>query len=214
MKEKDIQKIRKDYTKLSLDTSEVEPNPFAQFSLWFKEAVDSEIPEPNAFTLSTVDATNKPHSRIVLLKGLEDDTFKFYTNYASDKGEEIASNPNVSLCFFWIELERQVRVDGVASKLKRPESEAYFTSRPHMSQIGAHASNQSEEVPSRAFLDEKFTELLAKFEEGNVPMPDAWGGYKVAPEYFEFWQGRPSRLHDRIVYEKSRDLWQIKRLSP
>jgi pyridoxamine 5'-phosphate oxidase len=214
MKSKDIQQIRQEYTRNSLDESEVDANPINQFSVWFDEALKSEVVEPNAFTLATVDAENKPHARIVLLKGFDEQGFVFYTNQASDKGAEIESNPNVSACFFWIELERQVRIRGVAEKLPREESEAYFKTRPYMSQIGALASNQSEKVENRDYLDKKFQQLKEKYGEGEVPMPDTWGGYRITPDYFEFWQGRRSRLHDRIVYEQDNKSWDIKRLSP
>lgn len=185
-----------------------------QFESWFEEALKAEVREANAFTLSTVDVASKPHSRIVLLKGLEGNEFKFYTNYASDKGKEIADNPNVSMCFFWRELERQVRIDGVAKKLSEAESEAYFKSRPHLSQIGAHASHQSSVVPNREYLDDTFQKMKNSFEEGKVPKPSFWGGYAISPIYFEFWQGRASRLHDRIAYVLDEGNWKIKRLSP
>lgn len=214
MKEQELQDLRLDYTKHSLDESDVNNDPFVQFEVWFKEALNAKVSEANAFTLSTVDEASKPHSRIVLLKGLEGKTFKFYTNYASDKGAEIETNPNVSMCFFWSELERQVRVDGVATKLPVEESETYFKSRPHLSQIGAHASHQSKEVPNRDYLDETFQKMKNSFEEGSVPKPAFWGGYGIAPTYFEFWQGRASRLHDRIAYELKNGNWTIKRLSP
>lgn len=214
MKNEKLQKLREDYSKSSLDESEVDKNPFNQFELWMEEAVKSEVPEPNAMTLATVDADHKPHTRIVLLKGMEDDSFIFYTNYASDKGKELEQNPNASLCFMWLELERQVRIDGMVEKLPKEESEAYFKQRPYMSQLGALASNQSEEVPNRAFLEKKFEDLEKKYPEGKVPMPETWGGYRVRPEAIEFWQGRRSRLHDRIKYILEGDTWTIKRLSP
>jgi pyridoxamine 5'-phosphate oxidase len=214
MNKEELQKLREDYFKNSLDESEVNKNPFKQFDQWLAEALGAEVPEPNAMTLSTVDLENKPHSRVVLLKGLDDDGFLFYSNYASDKGKEIAQNPNVSLCFVWLELERQVRIDGVAEKLSEEENEAYFKQRPYRSQLGALASNQSAEVPNRAFLEKKFEELEEKYGEGEVPKPESWGGYKVIPEAIEFWQGRRSRLHDRVKYELIADKWNIKRLSP
>ncbi|MEQ8523526.1 pyridoxamine 5'-phosphate oxidase [Gracilimonas sp.] len=214
MKNEKLQKLREDYAKSSLDESEVDKNPFKQFGLWMEEAVKSEVPEPNAMTLATVDANHKPHSRIVLLKGLEDDSFIFYTNYVSDKGKELEQNPNASLCFMWLELERQVRIDGKVEKLPKEESEAYFQQRPYKSQLGALASNQSAEVPNRAFLEKKFEELEKKYPEGKVPMPETWGGYRVIPEAIEFWQGRRSRLHDRVKYELTGEKWNIKRLSP
>ncbi len=214
MNEQELQKLRLDYTKHSLDVTDVHQDPFEQFKIWFKEALDANVMEPNALTLGTVDANNQPQTRIVLLKGLEGNLFKFFTNYSSDKGTDIAKNNKVSLCFFWMELERQVKINGTAEMLPFEESEAYFKSRPHMSQIGAHSSNQSAEVPDREYLDQQFQKLLNNFEEGNVPKPETWGGYGITPTYFEYWQGRPSRLHDRIVYEKTGVEWKIKRLSP
>lgn len=214
MNEQEIQKLRLDYTKHSLDVTDVDQNPLKQFKRWFQEALDSDVMEPNAFNLATVDQNSQPQNRIVLLKGLEGDVFKFYTNYESDKGMDIANNNKVSMCFFWKELERQVKINGIADKLSFEESEAYFKSRPHLSQIGAHSSKQSSEVPDRNYLDNQFQSKLANFEEGNVPKPEYWGGYGITPTYFEFWQGRPSRLHDRVIYKLEGVDWQIKRLSP
>lgn len=214
MKEIDIQKLRLDYSKHSLDTDDVEKNPLLQFKRWFTEAIESNVLEPNAFNLATVDKQNHPKSRIVLLKGLESGMFRFYTNYESNKGKDLASNKHVSMCFFWKELERQIRIHGTAKKLSTEESELYFKSRPYLSQIGAHSSHQSVVVPNRDFLDEQFQHMLSKFSEGNVPLPDTWGGYGITPTYFEFWQGRPSRLHDRISYKSIGNKWDIKRLSP
>ncbi len=210
----ELQKLREEYSLSSLDESDVLQNPIEQFKQWIQEALKAGVPEPNAMNLATVDKDGKPHSRIVLLKGFDEKGFVFFTNYASDKGREIEANPNVSLCFFWIELERQVRIDGVAKKISKEESEAYFKSRPHKSQIGALASNQSEVVENRLFLEQKFEKLEAKFTEGEVPMPETWGGYVIKPSALEFWQGRRSRLHDRIKYEWKADNWIIKRLSP
>ena len=214
MNEADIQKLRQEYTKHSLGESDVAENPHQQFEKWFKEALEVSGFEANAFHLATVDAENKPHIRVLLLKGLEGNEFKFYTNFASNKGKEIEANPSVSMCFFWGALERQVRIDGVATKIPHEESEAYFKTRPHLSQIGAHTSNQSEQVPDRDFLDQKFKAKMAAFEEGNVPMPETWGGYKIVATEIEFWQGRPGRLHDRIVYSLHEGSWSTKRLSP
>lgn len=209
-----IQDIRKEYSKNALDESEVDKNPIVQFEKWFQEAIASEVKEPNAMSLSTVDEHHKPHSRIVLLKGFNEQGFTFFTNQASNKGDEIALNPNVAVCFFWVELERQVRVEGTVEKITREESEVYFKTRPYMSQIGALASNQSDRVESREYLDVKFKELADKYPEGEVPMPETWGGYQITPNYFEFWQGRSSRLHDRITFQKSDANWLIRRLSP
>ncbi|WP_428236136.1 pyridoxamine 5'-phosphate oxidase [Gracilimonas sp.] len=214
MKNEKLQKLREDYSKHSLDKSDVNKNPFKQFERWMEEAVEAEVPEPNAMTLATVDANQKPHTRIVLLKGLEDDSFIFYTNYGSDKGKELEQNPNASLCFLWLQLERQVRIDGTVEKIPKEESEAYFKQRPYKSQLGALASNQSAEVPNRESLEKKFADLEAKYPEGEVPKPESWGGYRVIPETIEFWQGRRSRLHDRIKYQLTGNKWDIKRLSP
>ena len=214
MNEIDIQKLRLDYSKHSLDADDVEKDPLNQFKKWFTEAIESNVLEPNAFNLATVDKNNHPNSRIVLLKGLESGIFRFFTNYESDKGKDLALNKYVSICFFWKELERQIRIQGTAEKLSTEESELYFKSRPYLSQIGAHSSYQSEIVPNRDFLDEQFQHMLSKYSEGNVPLPDTWGGYGITPTYFEFWQGRPSRLHDRISYKWIGNAWDIKRLSP
>lgn len=214
MNKEQLQKLREDYSKHSLDESDVNSDPVEQFESWMKEAIDAEVPEPNAMTLSTVDANNKPHSRVVLLKGIEEGDFVFYTNWQSEKGSELEQNPSAALCFLWLELERQVRIEGVAEKLSQEESEEYFKKRPYKSQIGALASNQSSVVPNREFLEKRFEELEEKYNEGDVPKPESWGGYRIKPEVLEFWQGRRSRLHDRIKYEKVGNKWDIKRLSP
>lgn len=214
MKKEQLQKLREDYSKHSLDESDVAKDPVKQFEKWMEEAIESEVPEPNAMTLATVDFKNKPHARVVLLKGIEDGNFIFYTNYDSAKGEELGQNPNVALCFLWLELERQVRIEGRVEKISEEESEAYFKKRPYKSQLGALASNQSVEVPNRAFLEDRFSELEQKHPEGEVPKPISWGGYRVIPETLEFWQGRRSRLHDRIKYVFENGNWIIKRISP
>ncbi len=214
MNKEELQAIRVDYTKHSLSEHEVQKDPIEQFNIWFKEALNAEVSEVNAMNLATVDESGQPKSRIVLIKGVEDSGFVFFTNYESDKGKEIKFNPKVSLCFFWHELERQVRIDGIASKIDEKESSDYFQSRPLMSKIGAWTSNQSEVVDSREYLEEKFKELKDKYSDGDVPKPDYWGGYVVKPTAIEFWQGRASRLHDRIKYEKTDFGWDITRLSP
>lgn len=214
MKTEEIQKLREDYQKGSLDESDVDRNPYEQFKKWLDEAVTSEVPEPNSMSLATVDASGKPHVRIVLLKGIDELGFIFYSNYDSDKGSQMDVNPNISLCFLWKELERQVRISGKVTRLNREESEEYFKSRPRMSQLGALASNQSEEIESRAVLEERFSSFEAKYEGKEIPMPEQWGGYMVEPTEIEFWQGRRSRLHDRIVFSQDNSNWKIKRLSP
>lgn len=214
MKTKEIQQLREDYSQSKLDENDVNKNPIQQFKNWLNESIQSKLPEPNAMTLSTVDSEHKPHSRIVLLKGIEKGNFIFYSNYNSDKGREIDGNPNVSLCFLWKELERQVRIDGVVKKMSRADSEEYFKIRPIKSQIGALASDQSKEIENREDLEKRFDELTEKYSTGNVPMPDYWGGYIVQPVSIEFWQGRRSRLHDRIKYSYENKNWTIKRLAP
>ncbi|MEX0844901.1 MAG: pyridoxamine 5'-phosphate oxidase [Balneolaceae bacterium] len=209
-----LQHLRGEYTKHSLDEKEVDKDPIVQFNKWLNEALETKIPEPNAMTLATVDSENKPHSRIMLLKGVDEDGFVFFTNYASNKGRELEHNPHASLCFLWLELERQVRIDGTVEKISQSESEKYFKLRPYQSQLGALASNQSEEIESRKFLENKISELEAKYPEGKVPKPESWGGYRLNPEAIEFWQGRGSRLHDRVKYELVNGEWKIKRLSP
>lgn len=212
MNENTLNNLRKNYLKGELLESKIDPNPIKQFELWFKEVLNSGIYEPNAMILATA-IDNKPSARVVLLKGYDENGFKFYTNYNSRKGKELSANPNASLLFYWMELERQVRIEGKVEKLSKEESLEYFNSRPLESRYGALASNQSEVIPNREYLEQKFSELREKYGD-TPPMPDYWGGFKLIPNLFEFWQGRPSRLHDRIVYEKSDNIWRIYRLSP
>lgn len=192
----------------------VDKNPFIQFRYWFEEAVSSEILEPNAMILSTVDRDSKPSQRTVLMKAIDETGIVFYTNYTSRKSEHIQSNPNVSVLFPWYDLERQVSIEGTVEKVSTAQSLKYFLSRPFGSQLGAWVSNQSQVISSRSILEEKLAQMKAKFSEGKVPLPDEWGGYKIKPERIEFWQGRKNRLHDRIVYIKENKLWNIKRLAP
>jgi pyridoxamine 5'-phosphate oxidase len=211
---KEIAQIRKEYTLHGLDLSDIDSNPLTQFSQWFEEARQAEVPEPNAMHLTTVSAQGQPSGRIVLLKGLDETGFVFYTNYESHKGKNLAENPLASLTFFWAELERQVRIEGKVEKVSEEESTAYFHSRPHASQLGAWASPQSQTIESREVLENNFKELEEKYEEGKVPKPAHWGGFRLIPEQIEFWQGRPSRLHDRILYQKEGGDWMINRLAP
>jgi len=212
---KELSNIRRDYSKKKLTKAQVLDNPLRQFDVWMKEALDSEVLEPTAMTLCTVSPDNRPASRTVLLKGLENDQFIFYTNYESRKGQHIAQNPNVSLLFFWQELERQVIVEGVAEKVPTEVSDKYFESRPWKSRIGARISPQSHEIENRDVIKLNFLKESTKLIGQKVPRPDNWGGYAVTPTRIEFWQGRPSRLHDRILYtlEDGRN-WKIVRLAP
>ena len=210
-----IANIRKDYRKATLDVSSVEPDPITQFERWFGEALQAEVNEPNAMNLATVNENGRPSSRMVLLKGLENKRFIFYTNYQSKKGKELDNNPACALTFFWPELERQVRVEGVVSRVEPGVSDVYFQSRPRESQMGAWASPQSVLIESRKILEQRFQTIEKKFEGQQVlPRPHQWGGYQVEPMQVEFWQGGPGRLHDRIVYMRVDNDWKIYRLAP
>lgn len=211
---KSIADIRKDYSAKTLTRNEVDKNPINQFNTWFEEAVNGEVDEVNAMTLSTASKEGKPTARIVLLKGVEDDGFVFFTNYNSQKGQQLAENPFASLTFFWKELERQVRIEGAVKKISKENSDLYFKSRPYKSRVGAWVSDQSEPLASRFDLIQKFTLKAAHFVGQEVPKPDFWGGYFLKPDRIEFWQGRPSRLHDRINYKLEGKSWKIDRLSP
>ncbi len=212
--QKDIASIRRDYQMASLDEAASAAHPMDQFTHWWEEATTSNIDEVNAFVLSTVDANRAPASRVVLLKGYTPEGFIFFTNYDSDKGKEVAANPNVAMNFFWKELERQVRITGTIKKISAEESAEYFHSRPLGSQVGAWSSPQSQVIPNRAFLEKSFEENTEKYKEGIVPLPPHWGGYIVHPTQVEFWQGRSSRLHDRIRYSFENHQWSKVRLAP
>ena len=207
--------IRKEYSLQSLEINQVAKDPFLQFSQWLKEAVEAEVLEVNAMCLSTVSKDGFPNSRVVLLKEL-DEGFVFFTNYESAKGKELESNPKASLTFFWAEIERQVRIVGTVSKVSTGESDAYFLSRPYGSQLGAWASPQSQEIVSRDVIETNQKDLERKFTELAIIRPPHWGGYRLVPHRVEFWQGRPSRLHDRICYEKvlGSSSWKVVRLAP
>jgi pyridoxamine 5'-phosphate oxidase len=206
--------LRKDYAKAELNESDVNQDPVIQFKKWFEEATHALVPEPNAMSLATVSSSNKPSNRIVLLKGYDESGFVFFTNYESRKGKELSLNPYASLLFFWPELERQIRIEGITEKISTTESMNYFFSRPVLSQLGAWASAQSAIIESRNILEKKLSELKDKFTGNDIPFPSFWGGFRLIPEEFEFWQGRKSRLHDRISYQKENNSWKIKRLSP
>jgi pyridoxamine 5'-phosphate oxidase len=207
--------LRKDYTKASLDISSVASHPIEQFNKWFQEAMQAEVPEPNAMVLATVNSDGNPTSRVMLLKGIEENKFLFFTNYQSDKGKSLEQNPACALTFFWPQLERQVRIEGIASRIDETRSETYFQSRPRLSQIGAWSSPQSAIIPTREILEERFKQIEQKFSGQQVlPKPKQWGGFEVDPLKIEFWQGRASRLHDRIQFTKIDGEWKIYRLSP
>ncbi len=207
--------IRKEYMQHSLSEHEVSANPFHQFGLWWQEAIDAQIDEVNAMTLATASAAGVPSARIVLLKGYDEQGFVFYTNYESFKGQELAENPRACLVFFWKELERQIRITGIVGKVSAAESDDYFNSRPAGSRLGAWVSPQSTVIPGREWLTEREAALNKKFEGRAPERPPHWGGYRVKPVCFEYWQGRPSRLHDRIQYIlDDAGNWKRERLAP
>tara|TARA_B110000977_G_scaffold185981_1_gene251391 strand:- start:587 stop:1228 length:642 start_codon:yes stop_codon:yes gene_type:complete len=212
---KKIEDLRIDYTMFSMDEFDLLANPIDQFNNWFKNALNSKVSEANAMVLSTVSSQSIPSARVVLLKGVQSNGFKFYTNYDSFKGKELAENPNACLTFFWPALEQQIRVTGLVEKIDATLSEAYFHSRPRGSQISALASNQSAKIPDRVILVDEVARLEKLYADTTVPKPEFWGGYLLKPTKVEFWQGRSSRLHDRFLYEKLEDdNWQVSRLSP
>ena len=210
-----LEEMRRNYATRSLDLSDLDANPFAQFDHWMREAIETQVIEPNAMTLATADGSGRPAVRTVLLKGFDERGFVFYSNYESAKARDLAANSKVALLFPWLVLERQVSAMGSAQKISAAESLKYFLSRPRESQIGAWASRQSEVISTRALLEAKFAEMKARFANGDMPLPDQWGGYRVTPQSFEFWQGRPNRLHDRFRYTLQSDgSWTIARLMP
>lgn len=214
-----IADLRIDYRRATLDERDVALDPVRQFERWFDEAVKAEVPEPNAMTLATIGADGRPSARIVLLKGFDERGFVFFTNYASRKGRDLAAHAAAALVFFWIELERQVRIEGIVTKVDDAESVAYFASRPRLARIGAWASPQSEPIDGRAALEANFAAMEAQHRDAgdDVPRPPHWGGYRLEPDVLEFWQGRSSRLHDRIRYRRGAEnpeVWTIDRLAP
>jgi pyridoxamine 5'-phosphate oxidase len=207
--------LRKDYSKASLDIDSVDRNPILQFEKWFQEALKAEVLEANAMNLATLSQSGRPTSRIVLLKGIQNNKFIFYTNYQSQKGKELEAKPECALNFFWPELERQIRIEGIAERVDAKSSDNYFQSRPRASQIGAWASPQSSVIKDRKILEDRVKEIEKRFEGKSVlPRPNQWGGFAVTPFEIEFWQGRRSRLHDRICYTMVDNKWQIHRLAP
>jgi pyridoxamine 5'-phosphate oxidase len=209
-----IRHLREDFTKGQLHERDLQPNPFLQFKTWMSQALASEISEVQAMTLSTVRADTRPESRIVYLREFDEQGYCFYTNYNSSKGKNLAQNPNVSLNFFWKELERQVRIEGSVEKVSAEQSDSYFNARPYDSKIGAWASAQSSKLNSREELEEKISNLKKQFTVDTIKRPEFWGGYRVVATRYEFWQGRQSRLHDRFAYELQLGNWKIDRLSP
>lgn len=209
-----IADIRTDYKLRSLSEPDVATDPIAQFARWWDEAIASNIDEVNAMTLATATASGVPSARIVLLKGYDENGFVFFTNYQSKKGKELAENPKAALVFFWKELERQVRIEGIIEKVAEKESDTYYQSRPAGSRIGAWASPQSEVIANREVIENNAGEYEKKFNDGNIPRPSHWGGYILKPSLIEFWQGRSSRLHDRIQYAFLEGSWKIQRLAP
>ncbi len=213
MDDKDIQKLRRQYSKSTLSVSSVSKDPFKQFEKWFQDVLNSGFLEPNAMTLATASKAGKPSARVVLLKGIHDGGFVFYTNYKSKKGKDIEDNPYGSILFYWDRLERQVRIEGKIEKVSQQESEEYFNTRPYKSRVGAWASKQSTVIESRSAIVREFLKYMMKFKT-HVPLPDVWGGYRLIPDSFEFWQGRPNRLHDRVRFTKNKSVWKIERLAP
>jgi pyridoxamine 5'-phosphate oxidase len=210
-----IAAIRKEYTLKEFNESHIITEPINQFKNWFKEAIDASVNEPNAMSLATIKQDGRPSSRIVLLKGIEDNGFVFYTNYDSNKGKQLGKNSHAALLFFWPELQRQVRIEGLVAKISAQESDAYFASRPIESQIGAHASPQSQPIENRKYLEENFDKFNLLFQSTPLIRPSHWGGYILNPQSIEFWQGRASRLHDRFLYTKTSTLdWTCTRLAP
>jgi pyridoxamine 5'-phosphate oxidase len=209
-----IADIRKDYTLHELSESNLLSDPIAQFQLWFQQAIDAQVNEPNAMTLATVNAAGMPSARIVLLKGIEQNSFVFFTNYKSQKGNELAQNKHAALVFFWPELQRQIRIEGTVEKISEEASVAYFKSRPFESQIGAVVSAQSSKIENREVLEKAYEKMKNECQEAAIQKPENWGGFSIKPTKIEFWQGRASRLHDRLCFVYENENWTLNRLAP
>jgi len=210
----DVARVRREYSRHVLDEADVDLNPFVQFQQWFEQAIKAELPEPNAMTLATATLDGRPSARMVLLKGFDERGFVFYTNYEGRKSVELAANPQAAVLFFWVELKRQVRIEGTVEKTSKQESEEYFKTRPLESRLSAWASKQSSIIPSRNFLEQKMSDLEHRYGNREIPFPPFWGGFRIQPQVFEFWQGRENRLHDRVRYMLQGGVWRIERLSP
>lgn len=209
-----VSDLRREYTRAGLCEADLAPDPVDQFRQWFDEMLEASLYEPNAMTLATATPDGRPSARVVLLKGFDERGFVFYTNYEGRKSRELEANPNCTLTFYWGELERQVRIEGRAVKVPDEESDAYFATRPRGSQLGAWASEQSRPVEGRGKLEERLRELEAEYAGREIPRPPFWGGYRVEPQRIEYWQGRENRLHDRLLYTRREDGWEIQRLQP
>jgi len=213
-KTKSLNKIRREYKLNKLSEETVHQNPFNQFENWFNQVLKIKLVEPNAMILATADKNGKPSARVVLIKDITNNGITFYTNYKSRKGQELFQNSLAALLFYWAELEQQVRIEGKILKISRVESQKYFDTRPVKSRIAAWASEQSKQISGREYLEKRFKDFDRKFFDGKIPLPPDWGGFRLVPDYFEFWQGRENRMHDRICYKKSKRRWKIVRLSP
>lgn len=210
----DIANLRREFRYAGLSRAELKDDPFEQFETWFREANEGGLDNPNAFSLATVGSSGMPSLRTVLLKSFDRDGFVFYTNYGSNKAKELAHNPYAAMLFHWLEFDRQVKVQGDVVKVSQAESLKYFATRPRGSQLGAWSSQQSQPVATRALLQQAFDSMRTKFAEGEIPLPDFWGGYRIRPRVIEFWQGRENRMHDRFEFRREGEQWAIRRLSP
>jgi pyridoxamine 5'-phosphate oxidase len=209
-----LNSLRREYSMLELDEKSVMKNPFKQFEFWMEQAIEAKLDDLNAMSLATADAKGKPDVRVVLLKSFDSNGFVFYTNYKSEKAKQIEKNKYAALNFFWVDLQRQVRINGTLKKTSAAESDEYFATRPRESQLGAWASTQSAVIKNRQVLDDRFLYYFEKYKGSDVPRPPQWGGYILKPSRIEFWQGRENRLHDRILFERNKEDWKISRLSP